>query len=99
MNCPCCKNIVLMRSDKHGVEIDFCPNCRGIWLDKGELEKIIERDNLYANQNTRFEKNYDDDYSEESHHDRNYKGHNDDKYRNEHDRRKKRGFLSDLFDF
>jgi hypothetical protein len=30
-------------SDRHGVEIDYCPKCRGVWLDRGELDKIIER--------------------------------------------------------
>jgi Zn-finger nucleic acid-binding protein len=36
-------------SDKQGVEIDYCPQCRGIWLDRGELEKIIERSKQYLN--------------------------------------------------
>jgi len=42
MNCPIC-NVPLQLSEKQGVEIDYCPKCRGIWLDRGELEKIIER--------------------------------------------------------
>ncbi len=42
MNCPKC-NIPLSMSDRQGVEIDFCPQCRGVWLDRGELDKIIER--------------------------------------------------------
>ena len=42
MNCPIC-NIALVISDKQGIEIDYCPKCRGIWLDRGELDKIIER--------------------------------------------------------
>lgn len=42
MNCPQC-NVTLLMSDKQGVEIDYCPKCRGIWLDRGELEKIIEK--------------------------------------------------------
>ncbi len=33
----------LMMSDRHGIEIDYCPTCRGVWLDRGELDKIIER--------------------------------------------------------
>ncbi len=41
MNCPNC-NIPLANSEKQGVEIDYCPQCRGIWLDRGELNKIIE---------------------------------------------------------
>jgi Zn-finger nucleic acid-binding protein len=42
MKCPIC-NIDLLMADKQGIEIDYCPKCRGIWLDRGELEKIIER--------------------------------------------------------
>ncbi len=41
MNCPIC-NVPLAKSEKQGVEIDYCPQCRGIWLDRGELNKIIE---------------------------------------------------------
>ncbi|MBM6930828.1 zf-TFIIB domain-containing protein [[Clostridium] spiroforme] len=43
MKCPVCKDVTLLMSEKHGVEIDYCPNCRGIWLDRGELDKIIDR--------------------------------------------------------
>ena len=42
MNCPACQ-IALNITDRQGVEIDYCPQCRGIWLDRGELDKIIER--------------------------------------------------------
>ena len=41
MKCPVCKDITLLMAEKKGVEIDYCPECRGIWLDRGELEKII----------------------------------------------------------
>ncbi len=43
MNCPVCKNTTLVLSERQGIEIDYCPNCRGVWLDRGELDKIIER--------------------------------------------------------
>lgn len=43
MKCPVCKDVTLLMSEKHGIEIDYCPECRGIWLDRGELDKIIER--------------------------------------------------------
>jgi Zn-finger nucleic acid-binding protein len=33
----------LVMSERHGVEIDYCPRCRGVWLDRGELDKILER--------------------------------------------------------
>ena len=42
MNCPSC-NTTLTMSERSGVEIDYCPQCRGVWLDRGELDKIIER--------------------------------------------------------
>ena len=42
MPCPACK-VPLVMSDRQGVEIDYCPQCRGVWLDRGELDKIIER--------------------------------------------------------
>ena len=42
MKCPIC-NVDLVMSDRQGVEIDYCPQCRGVWLDRGELDKIIER--------------------------------------------------------
>lgn len=45
MKCPVCKDVTLLMSEKKGVEIDYCPECRGIWLDRGELEKIIEKEN------------------------------------------------------
>ena len=44
MKCPACKDdIVLTMSERNGIEIDYCPNCRGVWLDRGELDKIIEK--------------------------------------------------------
>ena len=43
MLCPSCKSVELKMSDRQGVEIDYCPQCRGVWLDRGELDKIIER--------------------------------------------------------
>ena len=42
MLCPVCK-VTLTMADRQGVEIDYCPQCRGVWLDRGELDKIIER--------------------------------------------------------
>jgi hypothetical protein len=44
MPCPVC-NVALVMSERQGVEIDYCPQCRGVWLDRGELDKIIERSN------------------------------------------------------
>jgi Zn-finger nucleic acid-binding protein len=42
MRCPV-DNETLVMADRSGVEIDYCPKCRGVWLDRGELDKIIER--------------------------------------------------------
>ena len=42
MSCPVCR-VPLVMSERQGVEIDYCPQCRGVWLDRGELDKIIER--------------------------------------------------------
>ena len=87
MNCPVCKDTVLLMTDKNGIEIDYCPNCRGVWLDRGELDKIIERTSAPQSfEDKSFDKNRyrDDDY---------YK---DDKYKY---RKKKGGLLGELFDF
>jgi uncharacterized protein len=42
MTCPHC-DVNLLMSERQGVEIDYCPQCRGVWLDRGELDKIVER--------------------------------------------------------
>lgn len=43
MKCPTCDNVNLAMTDRQGIEIDYCPQCRGIWLDRGELDRLIER--------------------------------------------------------
>ena len=43
MKCPTCPDITLVMADRQGIEIDYCPACRGIWLDRGELDKLLER--------------------------------------------------------
>lgn len=43
MNCPVCRETALVMTERSGIEIDYCPQCRGVWLDRGELDKIIER--------------------------------------------------------
>ena len=42
MQCPTDQTVLVM-SERSGIEIDYCPTCRGVWLDRGELDKIIER--------------------------------------------------------
>ncbi len=60
MKCPSC-NVNLVMSERNGIEIDYCPECRGVWLDRGELDKIIER----SSQNV---KNYPDNPPGNIHH-------------------------------
>jgi len=43
MQCPTCKDTQLVIAERQGIEIDYCPSCRGVWLDRGELDKLIER--------------------------------------------------------
>jgi Zn-finger nucleic acid-binding protein len=47
MNCPV-DDTTLEMTDRQGIEIDYCPQCRGIWLDRGELDKLIERENRWV---------------------------------------------------
>lgn len=82
MKCPNC-NVNLVMTERSGVEIDYCPECRGVWLDRGELDKIIERSSqsLKSSQAER----YTDRHAYQS-----------DK---KHYPKKKKSLLSDLFDF
>lgn len=82
MKCPNCSTNLAI-ADRNGVEIDYCPDCRGIWLDRGELDKIIERSAM-ANRN---------DVGQQ----RRIAGRDDANY--EGKKKKKDSFLSDLFDF
>jgi uncharacterized protein len=43
MNCPRCEGVNLVITYREGIEIDHCPQCRGVWLDRGELDKMIEK--------------------------------------------------------
>ncbi len=56
MNCPI-DNTPLAITERQGIEIDYCPKCRGVWLDRGELDKLIERSAQYE---TRRDENDDD---------------------------------------
>ena len=76
MKCPECKNVDLLISERQGIEIDYCPECRGVWLDKGELDKIIERSsggympNEYRSVSQNMESrhgHHDHDHEHESH--------------------------------
>ncbi len=101
MKCPVCKDKDLVMSERSGIEIDYCPECRGVWLDRGELDKIIER-NMASQQETYREAAPQKEYREERHYE-NKKHYDDDyKYHDKHShygKHKKRSFLSDIFDF
>lgn len=43
MKCPVCKDAPLVMTERQGIEIDYCQQCRGVWLDRGELDKLVER--------------------------------------------------------
>lgn len=43
MDCPVCRTTTLMMAERQGIEIDYCPSCRGVWLDRGELDKLIDK--------------------------------------------------------
>ncbi len=102
MDCPRCTNVNLVVSDRAGIEIDYCPTCRGIWLDRGELDKIIERSQSYAamaptavnhppsREDYRYEEHGHDKHRDHDSH--GYSGH--DSYK--HGRRK--SWLQELFD-
>jgi uncharacterized protein len=93
MQCPVC-DVTLVISSREGIEIDHCPQCRGVWLDRGELDKIIERAAPAvvgaAPDRGRSEPRWDDRRDDDR------RGYDDDRYR----RKRRRGsFLEDLFDF
>lgn len=84
MKCPSC-SVNLVMADRGGIEIDYCPDCRGVWLDRGELDKIIERSNTPPQREKPFEKT-----------DRgSFRGDDSDFYK----RKRKKGLLGEIFDF
>ena len=90
MLCPVC-NVDLLLADKQGIEIDYCPKCRGIWLDRGELDKLIERSALSAG--PRGEHREPSAHHEQPvYQEERYKSHAPHKH-------KRRSFLEDVFDF
>ena len=101
MKCPIC-DIDLMMSERSGVEIDYCPDCRGVWLDRGELDKIIERSNIEVSpRRTEIYSEAPRASYEVSGHD-NHSDHDKGGYadpRNGFKKKKREGFLGDLFDF
>lgn len=104
MQCPIC-NVELKMTDRQGVEIDYCPKCRGVWLDRGELDKLIERSaqadgfsaTVVSPRDSRADllPDYDDD-------DFAYKRKNDAGYRGSEpsysQEKRKKSFLGEMFD-
>jgi Zn-finger nucleic acid-binding protein len=87
MICPNCSSEMII-ANKLGVEIDHCPRCKGVWLDRGELEKIANIQNSYEEDHYKkyhFGKEYDDD--------------DDDDYYKKRKHKKRGGFLGEMFDF
>lgn len=83
MKCPN-DNTTLVMTERSGVEIDYCPECRGVWLDRGELDKIIERSAPQGQSNQAPQHQSTQNYTREG---------------NYQKPRKKESFLGDLFDF
>jgi Zn-finger nucleic acid-binding protein len=88
VNCPV-DHTPLVVTERNGVEIDYCPRCRGVWLDRGELDKIVERSLDHG----RRDRDDDDE-------DRRRRTYGDPRYDEQyHRKRRKESFLGDLFDF
>jgi uncharacterized protein len=90
MLCPLC-NVELMLADKQGIEIDYCPKCRGIWLDRGELDKLIERAAAPATNRGEY-REAPVHHAQPVYHEGNHRPHGQYKH-------KRKSLLEDLFDF
>ena len=101
MKCPACPDSNLLMTDRQGVEIDYCPACRGVWLDRGELDKIIDRSATVLpapapapSAETHRPEHYRDEGRFQDRHD------DDDDWKYKKGKRRGRdSFLSDIFDF
>ena len=87
MKCPVCKETSLVMTDKQGIEIDYCPVCRGVWLDRGELDKLVERAERPAAERPRDEPQRAREPARTEHY-------RDDDYRG----KPRKSFLRELFD-
>jgi|ERR1700761_6236358 uncharacterized protein len=96
MKCPVCITPDLLMTVRQGIEIDYCPKCRGIWLDRGELDKLLhqKQDDRWEARNDR---EYDNDEDPEERWGRRQNTH--DGHRGQHDPRRKKKSLFDIFDF
>ena len=90
MNCPIDATPLTM-SERQGIEIDYCPTCRGLWLDRGELDKIIERSaDVQPDRSTQRDAHHTSAPQHTSH-----SQHQAQPYH----KKKRESFLGDLFDF
>jgi Zn-finger nucleic acid-binding protein len=102
MKCPV-DQATLVMAQRNGVEIDYCPTCRGVWLDRGELDKILERSAAEAGpavplrEPPREERR--DERRDDRREERRFRDDDDDDYRRDGRPRRRESFLSDLFDF
>ncbi len=96
MKCPIDEETLVL-AERQGVEIDYCPRCRGVWLDRGELDKLIEKaPDTYESGPARgdFDRDRDRDRDRDG-----YRDDDDDRRRTHGQKRKKKGFLSEMFEF
>lgn len=89
MLCPACKDVNLSMTDRQGIEIDYCPNCRGIWLDRGELDRLIDRAERAAPAPTQGSAPFKRDHPQ----------HHDSYPQHEHRHKRRKSLLGELFDF
>jgi Zn-finger nucleic acid-binding protein len=98
MKCPTCSTIDLLMTERLNIEIDYCPQCRGVWLDRGELDKIIERslrDAVPAATAPNQSNAYAPQAQPQYHHDGGYR----ERHHDEHDNyRGKKSIWKELFD-
>ncbi len=97
MLCPTCVEVRLLMTERSGIEIDYCPTCRGVWLDRGELDKLIDRAAAVpltmpepatprrAPSRDELRREYDRGYNRE--------------YQRDDKKKRKKSFLSELFEF
>ncbi|EYT55066.1 zf-TFIIB domain-containing protein [Leucobacter sp. USCH14] len=96
MNCPSDGTTLLM-SERQGVEVDYCPQCRGIWLDRGELDKILERMQAESDAapGSQYAEPRYDDYEAPRYDDRRRDSHHDDRRREGHHGDRRGGYSDD----
>ncbi len=102
MHCPV-DNETLQMTERSGVEVDYCPRCRGVWLDRGELDKILERAEreIPTTMTGRLDDDYDDDDDRRRVYDRGGPYRDDDRHGSygRPYKKKRKSFLSEMFEF